>query len=1189
MSIQGSQMSSSSREGYAEKAGGDGQNTKTRGGRELLNRCSLEAVLEARERKCCRKRCLKTFSVDQMLADRRAFASVGGRPRTRQERADYLWKFCIMQGMIRRASAEKGVFRPMLYNKTICWDGLGGYLGVGNNLLEEVRKMAECGREVVAVRYGTRNPAANTVRVHICEFISQIFRRIGEYQPDRGSIILPFHSMPALLSYLKQKWDDQFDSALFPAPRTIRRYMRRDLKFIEREPPSTGGSSLLPLCDFESMTQDGSQNVRQDTRQQDDKVDSKHLNDDKKASLLRVCLRRTQRFGKCLDCVESQMALSRSQCPSDRRELLNRFNLHLESVMRQRLKYYRLKMQALADPDSLLTIIADGPDQYLTRLPHMVWDRSLPKFDDSALVKVKLELVLCHGRRNGPNTFLYIAPPDKSHGSNMVIEALERTFATLQSNNDMPRTGHVHVQLDNPTGENKNRFVFGFLAEKVAEGLITTADIGFLPPSHTHEDIDMRHSQYGRYLRSKKFVNAVEICNLVEECLSGYESKDPSKSDLKRRRVLDTPMHRESLRTKASTMYHIRDWKERFADKIPKIEGITTAYSYRMQRDEYSGDVMLYHKKTMDLPEWEGCQVFVPAHSLDELPEPKSESPRTDKHDSAAAEMLARLPKECPMCFREEDVCHAIELHTGSYQYLPHESELSKLPRFKLDESEPVDAGRPRSSQGSQESGKELKASLQPGTKNSARLRGTALIGESASSNCEDRDIWNRMRGKDLRYSKPADVRVGQRSAGSSRIYSKRLIASSDGRTWKVSSLAQLRLDELPSPQTFAFIRCEGGLDQCASDCPAIALIVKAPAWRGVCPEGRENEELEVVWYSVDPKMLQKHGAGALSRAALCPLVDPQATGGNRKKSKKLWASTITAASLLAWNVSLTKARTLTKASLDFLRVTLGVQGLEGVERTSSSSSETGVDLPPAGASVSQCNLWHMLSTALVFPGDKAIFCTLCRTTMKLSPGWTGYVRQGWLAPLADMDWPQALRRYTKHLEWENCHHADECTIEADPSRNRYNNVYPLVVIVDPALKGRRAAEVVTSGPAALPVDSFPGAMRQVIVELRRFYLERSRLPISPKPEGFGMFGAYIQPNLGRLIVYQRMRHWAPADFQGAVFTLDDNKSPFDDRLGLALLKRAVELEELEHGSSSRVGVEPERDVVHWGGTQLSD
>ncbi|KAF4722082.1 hypothetical protein FOZ63_029844, partial [Perkinsus olseni] len=660
MSIQGSQMSSSSREGYAEKAGGDGQNTKTRGGRELLNRCSLEAVLEARERKCCRKRCLKTFSVDQMLADRRAFASVGGRPRTRQERADYLWKFCIMQGMIRRASAEKGVFRPMLYNKTICWDGLGGYLGVGNNLLEEVRKMAECGREVVAVRYGTRNPAANTVRVHICEFISQIFRRIGEYQPDRGSIILPFHSMPALLSYLKQKWDDQFDSALFPAPRTIRRYMRRDLKFIEREPPSTGGSSLLPLCDFESMTQDGSQNVRQDTRQQDDKVDSKHLNDDKKASLLRVCLRRTQRFGKCLDCVESQMALSRSQCPSDRRELLNRFNLHLESVMRQRLKYYRLKMQALADPDSLLTIIADGPDQYLTRLPHMVWDRSLPKFDDSALVKVKLELVLCHGRRNGPNTFLYIAPPDKSHGSNMVIEALERTFATLQSNNDMPRTGHVHVQLDNPTGENKNRiakrlrFVFGFLAEKVAEGLITTADIGFLPPSHTHEDIDMRHSQYGRYLRSKKFVNAVEICNLVEECLSGYESKDPSKSDLKRRRVLDTPMHRESLRTKASTMYHIRDWKERFADKIPKIEGITTAYSYRMQRDEYSGDVMLYHKKTMDLPEWEGCQVFVPAHSLDELPEPKSESPRTDKHDSAAAEMLARLPKECPMCFREE-------------------------------------------------------------------------------------------------------------------------------------------------------------------------------------------------------------------------------------------------------------------------------------------------------------------------------------------------------------------------------------------------------------------------------------------------------------------------------------------------------------------------------------------------------
>ncbi|KAF4731195.1 hypothetical protein FOZ63_018687, partial [Perkinsus olseni] len=150
------------------------------------------------------------------------------------------------------------------------------------------------------------------------------------------------------------------------------------------------------------------------------------------------------------------------------------------------------------------------------------WGGRSPKFDDSCLPKLKLELVVCHGRR-GPNIFLFATPPDKSHGANMVIESLERTFAQLRDTGGLPsETGHVHIQLDNPTGENKNRFVFGYLAELVYEGLLTRVDIGFLPPSHTHEDVDMRHSQYCRYLANHKFVNGEEVCKLVEKCLSSY-------------------------------------------------------------------------------------------------------------------------------------------------------------------------------------------------------------------------------------------------------------------------------------------------------------------------------------------------------------------------------------------------------------------------------------------------------------------------------------------------------------------------------------------------------------------------------------------------------------------------------------------------------------------------------------------
>lgn len=199
---------------------------QARGQKELTNRCSMDAVLKARKRECCRKMCVQEISAEQMLEDRRLLATDGARSRDRQERAECLWRFCGGHGMIRRMSSEEGKFQPMLYNKPICWDGLAYYLGVGNGLLREIRQMAESGCEIVKQRYDQRKLAASTVRVHVCDFMSHIFCQIGEYQPDRASIILPFPSMQTMISYLSERWGQLFDPTIFPTSRTIRRYMR---------------------------------------------------------------------------------------------------------------------------------------------------------------------------------------------------------------------------------------------------------------------------------------------------------------------------------------------------------------------------------------------------------------------------------------------------------------------------------------------------------------------------------------------------------------------------------------------------------------------------------------------------------------------------------------------------------------------------------------------------------------------------------------------------------------------------------------------------------------------------------------------------------------------------------------------------------------------------------------------------
>ncbi|EER18186.1 hypothetical protein Pmar_PMAR005091 [Perkinsus marinus ATCC 50983] len=566
-----------------------------------------------------------------------------------------------------------------------------------------------------------------------------------------------------------------------------------------------------------------------------------------------------------------------------------RFTLHLDAVKKQRSVYYDLKMKAIQNPEEVLTIIADGPDQFLTR------------------------------------------------GANMVIESFERTLAILRDTDGLPRSGFVHVQLDNPTGENKNRFVFGYFAEKVSEGLLRRVDFGFLPPGHTHEDVDMRHFQYGCALKETKFVDGNTICDIFKKKMVGHTTKEPTQAEMASRKVMNTPMGRETLNPHATTMYHVRDWKARLEPYVPAVKGITTAYSFRIEKDSNSGDVVIYYKKTMSDEIWLGPQVFLQSGTLDGIAEPLSEAAHSHKHDPIAAEGLKKLSKEHPLLFSQKDIAHAVQLQLGTYSYLAHEDTLARLPRFNLPtRSEPSGTRSQNSFECLSGKPPRKRQKLQKNTelRPAGQLRGTTIIGKSASEDSDARALFESMKGRELKYTKLARVVVrgdGEGRTTKSTLNCRRCLPSG-----KVLTLSELREDELPRVGLFAFVHTEDGLHELVDRrCPAIGCVVSTPSWTADrTPPGKRGEaSISIHWYSYDEKLLRKHGTHTLSRGTLQQMCIQKCEGKNKKASTSKistshpWIDDVPADSLVAWNISLTRGKRLTRVAIEFLE-RLGIQGL---------------------------------------------------------------------------------------------------------------------------------------------------------------------------------------------------------------------------------------------------------------------
>ena len=108
--------------------------------------------------------------------------------------------------------------------------------------------------------------------------------------------------------------------------------------------------------------------------------------------------------------------------------------------------------------------------------------------------------ILCHGFFQA----YVLTDPDVRKSGSTTCEIVSWTLTLLVKKHNVDlTTSHVHLQLDNASGENKNNTVFQFAAYLALRGLCASTSVGFLQSGHTHEDIDMEHGAAARYLARK--------------------------------------------------------------------------------------------------------------------------------------------------------------------------------------------------------------------------------------------------------------------------------------------------------------------------------------------------------------------------------------------------------------------------------------------------------------------------------------------------------------------------------------------------------------------------------------------------------------------------------------------------------------------------------------------------------------
>ena len=229
--------------------------------------------------------------------------------------------------------------------------------------------------------------------------------------------------------------------------------------------------------------------------------------------------RLTGTLGKCSVCQEYKTALKGCRKNDRRREeIWLKYRGHLILQALERRSYYDRRLLAIKYPDEFLSCIVDGSTQRYHNCPMLDDHTVLSNVGDFAQIKQSLTCVHFHGRE----TFLFPRVPYHDKGSNWTIQCVSSALENLAKSDPdkkLPKT--LFLQLDNCSGDNKNKYVFGYFSSLVSNGTFNTVVLSFLVVGHTHEDVDQLFSTIGAHLQKYGSLTLSDFDKILVEALNG--------------------------------------------------------------------------------------------------------------------------------------------------------------------------------------------------------------------------------------------------------------------------------------------------------------------------------------------------------------------------------------------------------------------------------------------------------------------------------------------------------------------------------------------------------------------------------------------------------------------------------------------------------------------------------------------
>ena len=169
--------------------------------------------------------------------------------------------------------------------------------------------------------------------------------------------------------------------------------------------------------------------------------------------------------------------------------------------------------KAKLHPKKFLTLLMDGTDQAATGIPRY---GELRKADGNLRLRSHLMIAMAY---NGINEDIYVYDTLDNiyRDSNLTIECLHRTLVKYEEKYGfLPEM--LNLQLDNCVRENKNSYLFAFLAWLVERRVFSKIYVSFLPVGHTHFKPDQVASRVSVAVKHNTFCTREQFHNLIRTC-----------------------------------------------------------------------------------------------------------------------------------------------------------------------------------------------------------------------------------------------------------------------------------------------------------------------------------------------------------------------------------------------------------------------------------------------------------------------------------------------------------------------------------------------------------------------------------------------------------------------------------------------------------------------------------------------